>query len=82
MDFAKLNLVGDYLQFVNYTEIMATHTSPACKEAAFAKAALMEIPKQYTAIKYLEGVRYSHVFFYFLIYKVILVGIENLFLTL
>ena len=82
MNFDKLNLVGEYLQFVNYTEIMARHTDPACKEAAFAKAALMEIPKQYTAIKYLEGVRYRHVLSYSLVYKVILVGIENMFPTL
>ncbi|CAL5187052.1 unnamed protein product [Lathyrus oleraceus] len=39
----------DNFQFVNFTTIMSKNTSPAEKEAAFALAALMEIPFQYKA---------------------------------
>ncbi|KAK7401592.1 hypothetical protein VNO78_13195 [Psophocarpus tetragonolobus] len=39
----------DNFQFVNFTEIMSRNTSPSEKEAAFALAALMEIPFQYKA---------------------------------
>jgi E3 ubiquitin-protein ligase RGLG len=37
------------LQFVNFSEIMSRQMSPELKEAAFALAALMEIPIQYRA---------------------------------
>ncbi|XP_071736100.1 E3 ubiquitin-protein ligase RGLG4 [Rutidosis leptorrhynchoides] len=40
----------DNFQFVNFTGIMSMDLSPSNKEAAFALAALMEIPIQYTAI--------------------------------
>ncbi|XP_015876081.2 E3 ubiquitin-protein ligase RGLG4 [Ziziphus jujuba] len=39
----------DNFQFVNFTEIMNKYTTSAEKEAAFALAALMEIPFQYKA---------------------------------
>lgn len=39
----------DNFQFVNFTDIMSKNTSPSEKEAAFALAALMEIPFQYKA---------------------------------
>ncbi|KAK7313811.1 hypothetical protein VNO77_39013 [Canavalia gladiata] len=39
----------DNFQFVNFTEIMSKSTSSSEKEAAFALAALMEIPFQYKA---------------------------------
>eukprot|EP00262_Sarcandra_glabra_P014946 TRINITY_DN4507_c0_g2_i1.p1 TRINITY_DN4507_c0_g2~~TRINITY_DN4507_c0_g2_i1.p1 ORF type:complete len:402 (+),score=40.25 TRINITY_DN4507_c0_g2_i1:68-1273(+) len=39
----------DNFQFVNFTAIMAKNTSPSEKEAAFALAALMEVPFQYKA---------------------------------
>lgn len=50
----------DNFQFVNYTQIMAKYRDSALRETAFALAALMEIPKQYTAIKHLQGVRYAN----------------------
>lgn len=53
----------DNFQFVNYTQIMAKYQNPACREVAFAVAALMEIPKQYTAIQYMQGVRYPRASF-------------------
>lgn len=40
----------DNFQFVNFTGIMSSNLSPTHKETAFALAALMEIPIQYTAI--------------------------------
>ncbi|KAK9051586.1 hypothetical protein SSX86_028213 [Deinandra increscens subsp. villosa] len=40
----------DNFQFVNFTDIMSKNLSPSHKEAAFALAALMEIPIQYTAV--------------------------------
>ncbi|XP_076895439.1 E3 ubiquitin-protein ligase RGLG4-like [Bidens hawaiensis] len=40
----------DNFQFVNFTSIMSKDLSPSHKEAAFALAALMEIPIQYTAV--------------------------------
>lgn len=40
----------DNFQFVNFTGIMSMDLSPSHKEAAFALAALMEIPIQYTAV--------------------------------
>ncbi|TYG59283.1 hypothetical protein ES288_D08G289400v1 [Gossypium darwinii] len=40
----------DNFQFVNFTEIMSKNISPDEKEAAFALAALMEIPFQYKAV--------------------------------
>ncbi|KAF7822466.1 E3 ubiquitin-protein ligase RGLG4-like isoform X1 [Senna tora] len=39
----------DNFQFVNFTGIMSKNASPSEKEAAFALAALMEIPFQYKA---------------------------------
>ncbi|KAJ1442441.1 Zinc finger, RING/FYVE/PHD-type [Sesbania bispinosa] len=39
----------DNFQFVNFTDIMSKKASPSEKEAAFALAALMEIPFQYKA---------------------------------
>ncbi|XP_010260804.1 PREDICTED: E3 ubiquitin-protein ligase RGLG2-like [Nelumbo nucifera] len=46
--------VFDNFQFVNFTEIMSKDISPSEKEAAFALAALMEIPIQYKATVELE----------------------------
>ena len=43
-----------FSQFVNFTEIMSEHKDAAKKEAAFALAALMEIPFQYKATLSLE----------------------------
>lgn len=40
----------DNFQFVNFTDIMAKQVSASQKEAAFALAALMEIPLQYKAV--------------------------------
>lgn len=37
------------IQFVNFSEIMSRNISQTRKEAAFALAALMEIPAQYKA---------------------------------
>ncbi|XP_020203753.1 E3 ubiquitin-protein ligase RGLG2 isoform X2 [Cajanus cajan] len=39
----------DNFQFVNFSEIMSKNIPPSRKEAAFALAALMEIPSQYKA---------------------------------
>ncbi|GAU35457.1 hypothetical protein TSUD_364130 [Trifolium subterraneum] len=40
----------DNFQFVNFTDIMSKKISTSAKEAAFALAALMEIPFQYKAV--------------------------------
>eukprot|EP00250_Pteridium_aquilinum_P012266 c20609_g2_i2 orf=62-982(+) len=50
----------DNFQFVNYTQITAKYKDRSVREAAFALEALMEIPKQYTAIKHLLGVSYPY----------------------
>ncbi|KAJ4887680.1 Copine (Calcium-dependent phospholipid-binding protein) family [Raphanus sativus] len=55
----------DNFQFVNFTEIMSQHKDAAKKEAAFALAALMEIPFQYKATlsldrKQVRGSRLRH----------------------
>ncbi|RDX87152.1 E3 ubiquitin-protein ligase RGLG4, partial [Mucuna pruriens] len=41
--------ISPVVQFVNFTDIMSKNTRPSEKEAAFALAALMEIPFQYKA---------------------------------
>ncbi|CAN4095945.1 unnamed protein product [Withania somnifera] len=41
----------DNFQFVNFTDIMKKHSTDSEKEAAFALAALMEIPVQYNAAR-------------------------------
>jgi E3 ubiquitin-protein ligase RGLG len=41
--------VASILQFVNFTSIMSKNLPQSAKEAAFALAALMEIPTQYKA---------------------------------
>lgn len=41
--------VARTMQFVNFTDIMGRNANAAEKEAAFALAALMEIPIQYKA---------------------------------
>lgn len=47
-------VVDKLLQFVNFSEIMAKNLANERKEAAFALAALMEIPQQYKATMELE----------------------------
>lgn len=42
-------IISLLLQFVNFTDIMSKKSSSSEKEAAFALAALMEIPFQYKA---------------------------------
>ncbi|KAK7247597.1 hypothetical protein RIF29_42483 [Crotalaria pallida] len=54
----------DNFQFVNFTKIMSENKEPSKKEAAFALAALMEIPIQYRAALSLqvssgESIRYQ-----------------------
>ncbi|KAM7275414.1 hypothetical protein ACFE04_017280 [Oxalis oulophora] len=46
----------DNFQFVNFTKIMSENREPSKKEAAFALAALMEIPVQYKATLSLRSV--------------------------
>ncbi|ONI14289.1 hypothetical protein PRUPE_4G273300 [Prunus persica] len=46
----------DNFQFVNFTKIMSENTDTSKKEAAFALAALMEIPYQYRATQSLHFV--------------------------
>ncbi|KAK7350902.1 hypothetical protein VNO77_09944 [Canavalia gladiata] len=55
----------DNFQFVNFTKIMSENTEASKKEAAFALAALMEIPFQYRAAQNIqltdrESVRHQH----------------------
>ncbi|GAB2218612.1 hypothetical protein Droror1_Dr00001838 [Drosera rotundifolia] len=45
----------DNFQFVNFTNIMSENKETSKKEAAFALAALMEIPFQYRATLHLQG---------------------------
>jgi len=56
LPFALPKLIGKLLQFVNFTDIMSTSKDMSKKEAAFALAALMEIPSQYKAT---QGIRYE-----------------------
>ncbi|XP_022947337.1 E3 ubiquitin-protein ligase RGLG4 isoform X2 [Cucurbita moschata] len=44
----------DNFQFVNFTEIMSRNVATPEKEAAFALAALMEVPLQYKAVKEMD----------------------------
>ncbi|KAJ1387807.1 von Willebrand factor A-like domain superfamily, partial [Sesbania bispinosa] len=44
----------DNFQFVNFTKIMSENKDPSKKEAAFALAALMEIPIQYRIAQNLQ----------------------------
>ncbi|XP_019437213.1 PREDICTED: E3 ubiquitin-protein ligase RGLG1 isoform X2 [Lupinus angustifolius] len=44
----------DNFQFVNFTKIMSENTKASKKEAAFALAALMEIPFQYRAVQNIQ----------------------------
>ncbi|ESW09779.1 hypothetical protein PHAVU_009G155300 [Phaseolus vulgaris] len=46
--------VFDNFQFVNFTKIMSENTEASKKEAAFALAALMEIPFQYRAAQNIQ----------------------------
>ncbi|KAL9257751.1 E3 ubiquitin-protein ligase RGLG3-like protein [Drosera capensis] len=46
----------DNFQFVNFTKIMSENKDTSKKEAAFALAALMEIPFQYRATLHLQGI--------------------------
>ena len=46
------------LQFVNFTDIMSRNRSREQREAAFALAALMEIPFQYQAALSLKLLKY------------------------
>ncbi|RDX57879.1 E3 ubiquitin-protein ligase RGLG4, partial [Mucuna pruriens] len=48
-EYDNFQHISPFAQFVNFTEIMSKSTSPSEKEAAFALAALMEIPFQYKA---------------------------------
>ncbi|PIA37644.1 hypothetical protein AQUCO_03000299v1 [Aquilegia coerulea] len=54
--------VFDNFQFVNFTGIMSKNISHAEKEAAFALAALMEIPIQYKACMELGLLKYIYTF--------------------
>lgn len=45
------------IQFVNFSKIMSENTDASKKEAAFALAALMEIPYQYRATQRLDFVK-------------------------
>ncbi|KAG8640788.1 E3 ubiquitin-protein ligase RGLG3 isoform X2 [Manihot esculenta] len=49
----------DNFQFVNFTKIMSENTQTSKKEAAFALAALMEIPFQYRATQRLHYIKES-----------------------
>ncbi|KAI4364334.1 hypothetical protein MLD38_020442 [Melastoma candidum] len=49
----------DNFQFVNFTKIVSEHPEPSKKEAAFALAALMEIPFQYRAAQGIGHLRDS-----------------------
>jgi hypothetical protein len=60
LPFALPKLIGKLLQFVNFTDIMSTSKDMSKKEAAFALAALMEIPSQYKAT---QGIRYEEYLF-------------------
>ena len=55
--FFDLDLLS--AKFVNFTEIMKRDSSESAKEAAFALAALMEIPFQYQAATELSLLGYS-----------------------
>lgn len=56
------------MQFVNFTSIMESNSSPEEKEASFALAALMEVPFQYKASMELDILGYVYYSFFLCIF--------------